>query len=82
MRPLHRKALAALAFALLAPIIPPALRGQDAKPNEEKAKDDKKKGLPLAPERKIEFATTEGTWISLDVSPDGQTILLELLGDL
>ncbi len=39
-------------------------------------------GLPLKPERKIEFTTDEGTWISLDVSRDGKTILFELLGDL
>jgi len=38
--------------------------------------------LPLNPERKIEFTTDEGTWISLDVSRDGNTILFELLGDL
>lgn len=38
--------------------------------------------LPLKPERKVEFATAEGTWISLDVSPDGKTILFELLGHL
>ncbi len=82
MRPLHRKALATLAFVLLMPTVPTALRGQDVQPKEEKAKADKKKSLPLVPERKIEFTTDEGTWISLDVSPDGQTILLELLGDL
>ena len=39
-------------------------------------------GLPLKPERKVEFTTDEGTWISLDVSRDGKTILFELLGDL
>jgi Tol biopolymer transport system component/imidazolonepropionase-like amidohydrolase len=38
--------------------------------------------LPLKPERTVEFTTTEGTWISLDVSPDGNTILFELLGEL
>ncbi|MHB8530382.1 MAG: amidohydrolase family protein [Caulobacteraceae bacterium] len=39
-------------------------------------------GLPLEPTRKIAFSTDEGTWISLDVSPDGRTIVFDLLGDL
>jgi Tol biopolymer transport system component len=30
----------------------------------------------------IEFTTDEGTWMSLDVSPDGKTIVFDLLGDL
>src|SRR5215470_842879 len=30
----------------------------------------------------IEFTTDEGTWMSLDVSPDGKTIAFDLLGDL
>jgi Tol biopolymer transport system component len=38
--------------------------------------------LPLVPTRTIEFETSEGTWLSLDVSPDGQTIAFELLGDI
>src|SRR5258708_7707633 len=38
--------------------------------------------LPLKPTRTIDFTTSEGTWISLDVSPDGQTLVFELLGDL
>jgi len=38
--------------------------------------------LPLKAERTIEFETDEGTWISLDVSPDGKTIVFDLLGDL
>jgi len=38
--------------------------------------------LPLKAERKAEFTATKGTWISLDVSPDGQTIVFDLLGDL
>ncbi|TAK47753.1 MAG: amidohydrolase [Saprospiraceae bacterium] len=30
----------------------------------------------------VQFTTTEGTWINLDVSPDGQTIVFDLLGDI
>src|SRR5262249_23711663 len=52
--------------------------------DKEKKDDTKKKaqGLPLQPDRTIEFTTDEGTWVSLDVSPDGKTIAFELLGDL
>ena len=42
----------------------------------------KKPGLPLKPERKIEFTTDEATWLSLTLTPDGKTIIFELLGDL
>ena len=45
-------------------------------------KKEEKKGLSLKSDRKIEFTTDEGTWISLDVSPDGNTIAFELLGDI
>lgn len=44
--------------------------------------DDGKKGLPLEMERVVEFTTDEATWASLDVSPDGSTIIFEMLGDL
>ena len=30
-----------------------------------------KKGLPLEPGRTLSYTATEGTWMSLDVSPDG-----------
>ena len=38
--------------------------------------------LPLRAAREAKFTATEGTWISLDVSPDGTTIVFDLLGDL
>ncbi|WP_300379097.1 hypothetical protein [Henriciella sp.] len=34
------------------------------------------------PYETVEFTLTEGTWISLDVSPDGETIVFDLLGDI
>jgi Tol biopolymer transport system component len=53
-----------------------------AKTEKKDEKKDESKGLPLKPARKIEFTTDEGTWLSLDVSPDGKTIVFELLGDI
>lgn len=41
-----------------------------------------KKDLPLEAARAVTFTTDEGSWISLDISPDGKTIVFELLGDL
>jgi len=38
--------------------------------------------LPLKPTRTLNFTTDEGTWISVDVSLDGQTLVFDLLGDL
>jgi Tol biopolymer transport system component len=40
--------------------------------------------LPLEEEetRTLSFSTDEGTWISLDVSPDGDRIVFDLMGDL
>ena len=38
--------------------------------------------LPLKPQRNIGFPVTEGTWTSLDVSPDGSTIVFDLMGDI
>ena len=34
------------------------------------------------PEQVVRFATDEGTWLHLDVSPDGSRIVFSLLGDL
>jgi len=40
------------------------------------------KPLPLAAARKASFTATRGSWMSVDVSPDGKTIVFDLLGDL
>ena len=60
-------------------------KGAESKDQAKEKKDQPKKktqGLPLNPDRTVEFTTDEGTWVSLDVSPDGKTIVFELLGDL
>ena len=38
--------------------------------------------LTLAPTRTISISTERVTWLSLDVHPDGQQLVLEVLGDL
>src|SRR6195952_1164419 len=37
---------------------------------------------PAGPSKKITITTDEGTWMNLDVSPDGKTIVFDLLGDI
>src|SRR5215475_8064693 len=74
----------ALSFGLLgAAHCTVAQEKKEEKKDEKKdEKKEEKKGLQLKPDRKIEFSTDEGTWMSLDVSPDGKTIAFELLGDI
>lgn len=55
-----------LGVALLAP----ALHAQD------------KGGLSLQPTRTLAYDAHEGTWMQPDISPDGKTILFDLLGDI
>ncbi|MBK6486221.1 MAG: PD40 domain-containing protein [Gemmatimonadetes bacterium] len=38
--------------------------------------------LPLEAARHLRYTATKGSWMSVDVSPDGQRIALDLLGDL
>ncbi len=53
-----------------------AWNSQEAAQAEKTKKDDKKKrDLPLETTRKVEFTTDEATWLSLDISPDGNTIV-------
>ena len=95
MTPSHRLAALALAIGLAAvafilPARDRALAQAAQEKGKEKPKPDEKKdqpkkkaqGLPLKPDRTVEFTTDEGTWVSLDVSPDGKTVVFELLGDL
>src|SRR5690349_19812792 len=59
---------------------------QDEKkePKSDSTKKEKKKNkdLPLEAARKIKIQSNEGSWMSLDVSPDGKTIAFDFLGDI
>jgi imidazolonepropionase-like amidohydrolase/Tol biopolymer transport system component len=37
---------------------------------------------PFGPTARVEFDTSEGTWMNLDVSPDGRQVVFDLLGDI
>ncbi len=84
----HLIAFIGLAFLLSLSAARPVRAQQDDKSKSPDAKDEKKdekkkeETLPLNPARKISFSTDEGTWMSLDVSPDGKQIVFDLLGDL
>src|SRR6478609_2628019 len=47
-----------------------------------RAQRDSTMRLPLTPDRVVRFGTEEGTWMSVDVSPSGRTIVFDLLGDI
>jgi Tol biopolymer transport system component len=70
---MNRALVFALAIMTAAPTVSQAQAPDAGKP---------KPPLPLEAARKAEFTATHGTWMSLDVSPDGQTIVFDLLGDL
>jgi WD40 repeat protein len=46
------------------------------------AADSPAPGLPLQPTRTVRFETNEGTWLSVDVAPNGRDLVFDLLGDL
>ena len=82
-RPIPRSARLLLLLVALFGLVLPPLRGQTMEEADSAAKEAKKKNaLSLIPTRTMKFTTDEGTWISLDLSPDGRTIVFEILGDL
>ena len=76
--PLALTTLAAVAAAAIIAHPCPAL----AQETDDDTPDPRQEGLPLAASRTISTSFTEGSWMSIDVSPDGQTLVFDFLGDL
>ncbi len=75
----HRLSTLAVAIIFAAPIVtaeaPPLKTADSTKPKWDVT-------VPNVPSDTVEFKTSEGTWITLDVSPDGREIVFDLLGDI
>jgi Tol biopolymer transport system component len=67
--------LMAIAVAIM--LLVPA-QAQNEKPAEKKWDVT----ADLGPTSKLAFRTTEGTWMNVDVSPDGRRLVFDLLGDI
>ncbi|HLF13452.1 MAG TPA: amidohydrolase family protein [Bacteroidota bacterium] len=75
---------------LLFPVFPgpasaaPASAGDTTTAADTIAKKDIKWDVTAAhgPSREIDFETSEGTWMAVDVSPDGKSVAFDLLGDI
>src|SRR5688572_19088488 len=75
--------VAAASLLLATPAISALTPTVAAQPTAAAARDtSKKKDLPLPAGRKVAFTTDKASWVSLDVSPDGRTLIFDLLGDL
>lgn len=73
---------AALGAALLLVAVAGPANAQRGGPSPQPPRDPMQEGLPLRPTRTASWTTKVGNWISLDITPDGRTIVFDLLGDL
>ena len=79
-----RRSSALLAFVLAIGITPAGYADDPPTAQTAPKKDDFAADInkPRADSRRVSFDTTEGTWMSVDVSPDGRMLVFDLLGDI
>ena len=73
----HIAGMVALLLAGSALAAPDGATGADGRPQQPPGRS-----LPMQPARTLHIHAHSGTWMSLDVSHDGRTILFDMLGDL
>ena len=78
----YLKTILLFLFCLLISTINFAQENESPKDSTNVEEEEKKNGLTLEPGRTLRLKTDEGTWLSLDVSPDGKNIVFDLLGDI
>ncbi|MDQ8165924.1 MAG: amidohydrolase family protein [Gemmatimonadota bacterium] len=71
-----------LALVLSVVVVAPGAAQPVQRPDSGAPRRDPTNTLTLATPRTVRFTTDQGTWMSVDVSPDGSTIVFDLLGDL
>src|SRR5688500_4586565 len=74
------------AHVALALVVASSLAAQDRPDSSSRAprrqRNPMQEGLPLVPAGTATWTTNVGSWLSVDVSPDGRTLAFDILGDI